>query len=228
MAVFQKDDGHKPSSVDSDIKLDERKKEMPDPALGTDLMDFDIELDDSDRVEGKERKGDGKLELSEAEEAYVKGLEIPGIIDWKAKLSEDAALAPLCRHLEGKEPLSAEGLQRYRTLLLKTAMVDGILVTRRPLRREVEEKVMVVVPNRRRVQLIAECHDAEHRSAAHTHDQISQAGFWWPGASQDVKEYVKSWCAARTPQGTKEKACGSGGVWSPDVFRVCIWTSPVL
>src|SRR3569623_1208805 len=56
---------------------------------------------------------------------------------------------------------------------------------------------MVVVPNRRRVQLKAECHDAEHRSAAHTHDQISQAGFWWPGANQDVKEYVKSCLVCR-------------------------------
>src|SRR5689334_21128702 len=95
------------------------------------------------------------------------------------------------RHMEGKRRLEPEALTKCARLMRRLSAMNGVKMTRRRIRGDMDEKIMLVVPNLRRVPLLVEAHEAGHRGVDNTYNQLALAGYRWPGMRDNVRNYVQ-------------------------------------
>ena len=172
--------------TEPEAKLDEEGKE---------------EKERKEQNEGQEehKRGEQKqgIELTPEEQDKVAAWELPTRTAWIQKLRDDEdGFGKLVAHLEGREVRYKDYKERkaVEEMAKNFAVFEGILVTRQPYEEEKELRLLCVVPNGFRTQIISENHDtlaAGHRNAETTITYVRKH-YWWPGMTEDVKKYVRS------------------------------------
>jgi len=133
------------------------------------------------------------LELTPAEIDTVLAWEVPSRHTWINKLKEEDQFGKLIDCLKGRERVYRDPKERtaVESMAKDYAVVDGILVTRKPYGPEGELRLLAVVPNGFRTMLVSENHDRPeggHRDYTTTLFLLRR--FWfWKGMRADTQKF---------------------------------------